>query len=117
MGGCNSDTLGLSNTLSEVVESVAMANKDPYEVISAEDLLSRIQDCNKRIIERMKSRIESKIESKIKSKIKSRIKSKIKMMKLMLMIKSMMNLIGKGFHINRYRRNSPFSEFISGKNG
>ena len=49
VGGCSSDTLGLSNTLSEVIEAVAMAVPKPYEVISSEDLLSRIQSCNTEI--------------------------------------------------------------------
>ena len=49
VGGCNSDSLGLSNTLSELVESVCMAVDQPYEVISSEDLLSRINDCNEKI--------------------------------------------------------------------
>ena len=49
VGGCSSDTLGLSNTLSEVVESVAKAIDDPFEVISSEDLLSRIYKCNSEI--------------------------------------------------------------------
>ena len=49
VGGCNSDTLGLSNTLSEVVESVAKAVEKPFEVISSEDLLSRIYKCNEKI--------------------------------------------------------------------
>ena len=49
VGGCNSDTLGLSNTLSEVVESVANAVVDPFEVVSSEDLLSRVAGCNDRL--------------------------------------------------------------------
>ena len=49
VSGCNSDTLGLSNTLSEVVEAVCMAVDNPYEVISSEDMLSRIEECNKEI--------------------------------------------------------------------
>ena len=49
VGGCNSDTLALSNTLSEVVESVANAVKDPFEVISSEDLLSRVTECNEKV--------------------------------------------------------------------
>ena len=59
VGGCSSDTLGLSNTLSEVVESVAMAIKDPYEVISTEDMLSRVQDCNVKIAELRKTKESS----------------------------------------------------------
>ena len=43
VSGCNSDTLGLSNTLSELVESVCMAVDQPYEVLSSEDMLSRIK--------------------------------------------------------------------------
>ena len=49
VGGCNSDTLGLSNTLSEVVEAVAMSVEKPYEVVSAEDMMSRIYECNEKI--------------------------------------------------------------------
>ena len=49
VGGCNSDTLGLSNLLSEVVESVANAVNNPFEVISSEDLLSRVAGCNKEL--------------------------------------------------------------------
>ena len=49
VGGCNSDTLGLNNTLSEVIESVCMAVNEPYEVISSEDMLNRIQGCNDEI--------------------------------------------------------------------
>ena len=49
VSGCNSDTLGLSNTLSEVIESVCMSTEIPYEVVSSEDMLSRIYECNERI--------------------------------------------------------------------
>ena len=49
VSGCNSDSLGLSNTLSEVIESVCMAIDKPYEVISSEDMLSRIMRCNEEI--------------------------------------------------------------------
>ena len=51
VGGCNSDTLGLSNTLSEVVESVCNAVNTPFEVISSEDLLRRAQECNESLKE------------------------------------------------------------------
>ena len=49
VGGCSSNTLGLSNMISEVLESVAAAIKDPYQVISSEDLLARISDTNEEI--------------------------------------------------------------------
>jgi hypothetical protein len=42
VSACDSYTVGLSNILSEVIESVANAVKDPCEVISSEDMLSRI---------------------------------------------------------------------------
>ena len=49
VGGCSSDTLGLSNTLSEVCESVANAVSDPFEVVSSEDMLSRVASCNDKL--------------------------------------------------------------------
>ena len=54
VSGCNSDTLGLSNTLSEIVESVCMSVEQPYEVISSEDILLRIEQCNDKIENIMK---------------------------------------------------------------
>ena len=49
VGGCSSDTLGLSNTLSEMIESACMAIEDQFKVISSEDMLSRIKECNRKI--------------------------------------------------------------------
>ena len=40
--GNESYNLGLSNGISEFLESVAKAKTDPYSVISAEDLLGRV---------------------------------------------------------------------------
>ena len=62
VGGCSSDTLGLSNTLSEVVKSICMSVDEPYEVISGEDLLSRISKCNERLGEMKKMRDKEKEE-------------------------------------------------------
>ena len=59
VGGCNSDTLGLSNVLSEVVESVAQAIESPFEVISSEDMLSRVHKCNEKIREMQQEKGES----------------------------------------------------------
>ena len=59
VGGCNSDTLGLSNTLSEVVEAVAMSIEEPYEVVSSEDMLSRIYECNEKIENMRKNKPEN----------------------------------------------------------
>ena len=47
VSGCSSDTLGLSNLLSDVIESVCCAIEEPYEVISSEDMLSRFELFNK----------------------------------------------------------------------
>ena len=58
VGGCNSDTLGLSNTLSEIVEAVAMGVSEPYEVVSSEDMLSRIYDCNEKLLEMKNEKTE-----------------------------------------------------------
>ena len=49
VSGCNSDTLGLSNTLSEIVEAVCMSVENPYEVVSSEDMLSRVEECSQKI--------------------------------------------------------------------
>ena len=39
--GCNSNTRGFSNSVSDLLESVNnKANEDPYECISSEDMLS-----------------------------------------------------------------------------
>jgi hypothetical protein len=40
--GCNSNTRGMSNCVSDLLESVNKANKSPYEVISGEDMLAEV---------------------------------------------------------------------------
>ena len=40
VSGCSSNTLGLSNLLSDIIESVCQSIENPFEVISSEDLLS-----------------------------------------------------------------------------
>ena len=49
VSGCNSNTLGLSNLLSDIVESVCSSVSNPYEVISSEDLLARIELFNDKV--------------------------------------------------------------------
>jgi len=49
VSGCSSGTLGLSNLVSEVVESLCISVKDPFEVISSCDMLSRVEDFNELI--------------------------------------------------------------------
>ena len=44
VSGCTSYTLGLSNMLSDIVESLCLSLKEPFEIISAEDLLSRVDE-------------------------------------------------------------------------
>ena len=41
--GCNSNTLGFSNSVSDLLESVNKANQDPYEVVSSEDMLANTE--------------------------------------------------------------------------
>ena len=49
VSGCDSDTLGLSNSVSEQLEAVCNSLDEPYEVISSEDMLACVVDCNKRL--------------------------------------------------------------------
>ena len=48
MAGCNSNTLGLSNLLSDMIEAVCGSIINPYEVISSDDMLSRVESFNKK---------------------------------------------------------------------
>ena len=57
VSGCSSNTLGLSNLLSEGVESAANAVVEPYEVISSEDMLSRIEQLNLNIAKTRKEKL------------------------------------------------------------
>ena len=56
--GCNSNTLGLSNIVAELLESVCNSMSSPYEVISTEDMLSRIEDCNRDILRNRAEKID-----------------------------------------------------------
>ena len=49
VSGCKSNTLGLSNILSDMVESVCHSMEEPFEVISSEDMLARIVGFNKEV--------------------------------------------------------------------
>ena len=49
VSGCDSDTLGLSNSVSEQLEAVCNSLDEPYGVISSEDMLACVVDCNKRL--------------------------------------------------------------------
>ena len=44
--GCNSNTRGMSNCVSDLLESVNKANQDPYETISGEDMQAQIEKYN-----------------------------------------------------------------------
>ena len=48
VSGCTSNTLGLSNLLSDLVESICGSVSDPYEVISSDDMLARVEAFNRR---------------------------------------------------------------------
>ena len=51
--GCNSNTRGFSNSVSDLLESVNKANTTPYEAISSEDMLAKITRYNKKAEEIM----------------------------------------------------------------
>ena len=59
VSACESYTVGLSNILSEFIESVASAVNEPCEVISSEDMLSRIHRCNEDLETLRKQRLEN----------------------------------------------------------
>ena len=52
--GNESYNLGLSNGISEVMEAVARTKKTPYAVISSEDMLARVHQHNKNIVNKDK---------------------------------------------------------------
>ena len=60
MLGCSSNTKGLSNLLSEVVESICSSVEDPYEVISSTDMLSRVGKFNEKILQEKIEKIEGR---------------------------------------------------------
>ena len=45
--GCTSNTRGFSNCVSDLLESVNKANQTPYEAISSEDMLAKVEAYNK----------------------------------------------------------------------
>ena len=59
VSGWDSYTSGLSNMISELLESVANGVINPYEVISSEDMLAKVQECNK-MLELLRMRLEAK---------------------------------------------------------
>ena len=61
VSGNESNTVGLSNIMSDLVESLTNVIADPCEVISSEDLLSKIHDCNWALEKRRKD-VESRGE-------------------------------------------------------
>ena len=52
--GCNSNTRGFSNSVSDLLESVNKAKEGPYEVISGDDMLAKVENYNKEAEEIMK---------------------------------------------------------------
>ena len=53
--GCNSNTRGMSNNVSDLLESVNKANLEPYEVVLGEDMLARIEKYNRKAEEIIKT--------------------------------------------------------------
>jgi hypothetical protein len=63
--GCNSNTLGFSNSVSDLLESVNKANQDPYEVVSSEDMLANTELFNeqsKKVMEEGREHLMRKIK-------------------------------------------------------
>ena len=54
--GHSSNSLGLSNSVAEILESVANSEKYRYNTISSEDMLSRMHGYNKKIEDRLRSK-------------------------------------------------------------
>ena len=46
--GCNSNSMGFFNSVTDLLESVNKANQDPYEVISSEDMLANTEKFNEK---------------------------------------------------------------------
>ena len=46
--GCNSNSRGFSNSVSDLLESVNKANQDPYEALNTEDMLAKVEEYNKK---------------------------------------------------------------------
>ena len=59
VSACDSYTVGLSNILSELIESVANAVTQPCEVVRSEDMLARITRCNKDLETLRKQKLEN----------------------------------------------------------
>ena len=60
--GCTSNTRGFSNCVSDLLESVNKANEDPYECISTEDKLARVERYNQEAAKIMKEGRERLME-------------------------------------------------------
>ena len=50
--GCTSNSRWLSNSVSDILEAVANNEREPYEVVSTEDMLSRVHKANKKNLAR-----------------------------------------------------------------
>ena len=46
VSGCSGLGVSLSNMMSDALEAVADMRKDPFAVVSGEDFLSRVNECN-----------------------------------------------------------------------
>ena len=60
--GHSSNSLGLSNAVAEILESVANSEQKRYNTISSEDMLSRLHEYNKKVLTR-NSRIQESLAS------------------------------------------------------
>ena len=70
--GCNSNTRGFSNSVSDLLESVNKANQETYESISVEDMLAKVERYNietEKIMKEGKDKISRKMMCKKKNEI------------------------------------------------
>ena len=60
--GCTSNSKGLSNSVSDVLEAVANSEESPYEVVSGEDMLARVHEANKKTMARREDWLVRRLE-------------------------------------------------------
>ena len=53
VSGCSSNTVGLSNQLSYIIESVSLKLVEPFEIISSEDMLAHFENYNEEIKQKL----------------------------------------------------------------
>ena len=60
--GHSSNSLGLSNAVSEVLEAVANSENKRYNTISSEDMLARVSEYNKKVVDKNRCWEEARLK-------------------------------------------------------